>query len=78
MEIEVKTETGKKLLRLKVGKKESISRIFSFVFPHRENIHILKEEHFVLRTVYPIVDFHHNDQRTLKELNFKKKKTFNL
>lgn len=78
VEITVKTETKKKELRIKMGKKEVISRLFDYVFSYRENTEVKNKKVFELRTIFPITKFKHGDLRTLEELGFGRRKTLGL
>lgn len=75
----VKTETRKRILKITVGKKESISRIFQkWVFPHRERLDITDMALFELRTVHPIEKITHNDIRLIEEFGNSNKKALGL
>lgn len=75
VEVTVKTETKKKQLHIKMGKKEVVARLFDYVYGNRENQDVKNKDKFELRTIFPIVKLKHNDMRTLEELGFGKKKS---
>eukprot|EP00347_Sterkiella_histriomuscorum_P011900 403370666 len=76
VEITVKSESKKRQLHIKMGKKEVISRLFDYAFSYRENQEVKNRNDFELRTIFPVVKFKHGDLRTFEELGFLKKKTF--
>ena len=51
----------------KMGRKEPVSKIFDYCFPHREQTDKTLKQ-IELRTVYPIVKFRCGDARTLEEV----------
>ena len=70
----VRTETTKKVLIIKMSKKDPLSKVFSYVFPFRENVEVEDKERFELQTIYPLIRFSCNENRTLEDLCFPHKK----
>ncbi|CDW87017.1 ubx domain-containing protein 11 [Stylonychia lemnae] len=75
VEITVKTENKKRQLLIKMGKKETIARLFDYVYVHRETMDVKNRDRFELRTIFPLIKLKHNDNRTLEELGFVQRKS---
>ena len=55
VDIQVRTETGMKIVKLVVGRKDAIARIIDYVFDHRERKDITCKNRFQVNTVFRIV-----------------------
>ena len=58
-----------------MGKKETIARLFDYVFFHRECMDVKSKDRFELRTIFPLIKMRHNDTRTLEDLGFLQRKS---